>query len=114
MAVVLGVTTSARAQDTLFMVLPTYTSLAMPTGAQYTQTFANKALGSLMTKAVMPTFTHQDAHYYRQGEGGVFHRLAYAASRSVVTRAASGSLTLNLSEVAGTGAAAGQIGRAHV
>ena len=51
--------------------------------------------------------TGQDSRYYRRGEGGVFSRLAYAASRSVVTRTRSGGATFNIAEVTGTAAAAG-------
>jgi hypothetical protein len=76
-------------------------------GTRYATAFADNAIGNFMTTAVMPSLTHQDSRYYRRGEGGVFSRLAYAASRSVVTRTRSGAATFNISEVAGTAAAAG-------
>src|SRR5207237_3302320 len=69
--------------------------------------FADNAIGNFMTTAVVPSLTGEDSRYYRRGEGGLFSRLAYAASRSVVTRTRSGGATFNIAEVAGTAAAAG-------
>jgi hypothetical protein len=60
-----------------------------------------------MTTAVVPSLTNEDARYFRSGEGGLFRRMAYAASRSVVTRTRSGGSTFNVSEVGGNLAAAG-------
>jgi hypothetical protein len=73
---------------------------------RYATAFADNAIGNFMTTAIVPSLTHQDSRYYRRGEGGVFSRLAYAASRGVVTRTRSGRATFNISEVAGTAAAA--------
>jgi hypothetical protein len=74
--------------------------------ARFATAFADNAIGNFMTTAIVPSLTHQDSRYYRRGEGGVFGRLAYAASRGVVTRTRSGHATFNISEVAGTAAAA--------
>ena len=74
---------------------------------RYATAFADNAIGNFMTTAVMPSLTHQDPRYYRRGEGGVFGRIAYAASRSVVTRTASGRATFNLSEIGGNFVGAG-------
>ena len=76
-------------------------------GARYATAFADNAVGNFMSTAVVPSLTGEDSRYYRRGEGGVFSRLAYAASRSVVTRTRAGAATFNISEVAGTAAAAG-------
>lgn len=76
-------------------------------GQRYAVAFADNAIGNFMTTAIVPSLTHEDSRYYRRGEGGVLGRLAYAASRSVVTRTRSGAATFNISEVAGTAAAAG-------
>jgi len=75
--------------------------------ARYATAFTDNAIGNFMTTAVVPSLTGEDSRYYRRGEGGVFSRLAYAASRSVVTRTRTGAATFNISEVAGTAAAAG-------
>ena len=78
-----------------------------PYGERYATAFADNAIGNFLTTAIVPSLTHEDSRYYRRGEGGVFSRLAYAASRSVITRTRSGATTFNISEVAGTAAAAG-------
>lgn len=76
-------------------------------GVRYATAFADNAIGNFMTTAMVPSLTHEDSRYYRRGEGRVFSRLGYAASRSVVTRTRAGAPTFNLSEVTGTAAAAG-------
>jgi hypothetical protein len=78
-----------------------------PFAERYASAFADNAIGNFMTTAVVPSLTNEDSRYYRRADGGVFRRLAYAASRSVVTRTRSGAATFNISEVAGTAAAAG-------
>src|SRR5262249_22714278 len=60
-----------------------------------------------LTSAIVPSLTKQDSRYFRSGEGGVFRRIAYAASRSIVTRTRSGHGAFNISEVGGNLAAAG-------
>jgi hypothetical protein len=75
--------------------------------ARYATAFADNAIGNFLTTDVVPSWTNEDSRYYRRGEGGVFSRLGYAASRSVVTRTRAGRATFNVSEVAGTAAAAG-------
>src|SRR5438477_1116214 len=75
--------------------------------SRYAVAFADNTIGNFMTTALVPSLTNQDSRYYRRGEGSVFNRLAYAASRSLVTRTRSGAPTFNISEVAGTAAAAG-------
>jgi hypothetical protein len=86
----------ARAQEPLMLAAPASAIFETPSAAQYARTLTNKSISNLMTKAIMPSLTHEDPHYYRSGEGGVFSRMAYAAHRS-----------FTLSEVAGTAAAAG-------
>ena len=75
-------------------------------GARYATLFADNAVGNFMTTAVVPSLTSEDSRYYRRGEGGLLARLGYAASRSVITRTRSGASAFNISEVAGTAAAA--------
>ena len=75
--------------------------------ARYATAFADNSIGNFMTTAVMPSLLHQDSRYFRKGDGGVFSRLAYAASRSVVTRTRDGRAAFNISEIGGNFAAAG-------
>jgi hypothetical protein len=74
--------------------------------ARYSRAFADNAIGNFMTSAVVPSLTGEDSRYYRRGTGGVLSRLAYAASRSVVTRTRSGGTAFNISEIGGNAAAA--------
>jgi hypothetical protein len=74
---------------------------------RYSRAFADNAIGNFMTTAIVPSLTNEDSRYFRRGTGGVFSRLAYAASRSVVTRKRSGGARFNVSEIGGTAAAAG-------
>ena len=74
---------------------------------RYSRAFADNAIGNFMTSAVVPSLTGEDSRYYRRATGGVFSRLAYAASRSVVTRTRSGGATFNISEIGGNAVAAG-------
>jgi hypothetical protein len=73
---------------------------------RYLRSFADNALGNFMTTAVVPSVMNEDPRYFRSGQGGVFRRLAYAASRSVVARKRSGGSTFNVSEIGGNLAAA--------
>jgi len=74
---------------------------------RYMEAFADNSAGNFMTTAVVPSLTNQDPRYFRSGQGGTFRRIAYAASRSVVTRTRSGNAALNVSEFGGNLAAAG-------
>lgn len=74
---------------------------------RYSRAFADNAIGNFMTTAIVPSLTNEDSRYFRRGTGGVFSRLSYAASRSIVTRKRSGGATFNVSELGGTAAAAG-------
>jgi len=73
---------------------------------RYAMAFGDNTIGNFMTTAVMPTALHQDPRYYVLGHGSVFHRMGYAASRSVVTRGRSGGHEFNASEIGGNAMAA--------
>ena len=74
---------------------------------RYMRAFADNSVGNFMTTAVVPSLTNEDARYFRSGQGGLLRRVAYAASRSVVTRKWSGGSAFNVSEIGGNLAAAG-------
>jgi hypothetical protein len=73
---------------------------------RYATALADNSIGNFMTTAIVPSLTHQDSRYYRRAEGGVFSRVAYAASRSIVTRTREGRAAFNISEIGGNFAAA--------
>jgi hypothetical protein len=76
-------------------------------GDRYMRAFADNSIGNFMTTAVVPTLTNQDPRYFRSGEGGIFRRMAYAASRSAITRTRAGHAAFNISEIGGNLAGAG-------
>jgi hypothetical protein len=69
--------------------------------ARYATAFADNTTGNFLTTAVVPALTGQDPRYFELGSGGVLHRMAYAATRSVVTRSRSGAKEFNVSELGG-------------
>jgi len=56
---------------------------------------------------IVPVITREDTRYYTLGHGGFWRRTGYALSRAVITRGDSGREQFNISEVVGSGAAAG-------
>ncbi len=56
---------------------------------------------------IVPVLAHQDTRFYTLGRGSTLKRLGYAASRVVITRSDAGKEVFNVSEVLGSGAAAG-------
>lgn len=79
-------------------------------GASYEQRYAtalaDNSVGNFLTTAVVPLLARQDPRYFASGRGTLAHRLAYAASRTVVTRGRSGGAQFNVSEIGGNALAA--------
>jgi hypothetical protein len=71
-------------------------------GKRYGLAFADNTMCSLITTGLMPSLLKQDPRYYQGRATGFFSRLAYAASRSVVTKSRAGDPQFNLSEIGGT------------
>lgn len=69
--------------------------------------YADSGIGTLMTTSVFPTLLHQDPRYFQLDTGGTWHRAMYSMSRILVTRADSGELQFNYSEIVGNAVAAG-------
>ncbi|MEO8482755.1 MAG: hypothetical protein ABI634_11130 [Acidobacteriota bacterium] len=69
---------------------------------RYGAAFADNTVCSLVTTGLMPSLLKQDPRYYQGNRTGFFHRLAYAASRSAVTKSRTGERQFNLSELGGT------------
>lgn len=74
---------------------------------RYATSLADNSIGNFLTSAVLPSALHQDPRYFERGSGTVLGRVAYAASRSVITRTDSGRRQFNLSEIGGNAIAAG-------
>jgi hypothetical protein len=74
---------------------------------RYGAAFADGAIGNFMTEAILPSMLHQDARYFRLGQGGPWKRVGYAMSRTLVARSDAGKWQFNTSEIAGNAMAAG-------
>jgi len=61
-----------------------------------TQLLSNEA-SSLFTRWLFPTLLHQDPRYFPSRQTNVFDRMAYAASRAVITRSDNGNNVFNSS-----------------
>lgn len=76
-------------------------------GLRYASDFGDQLIGNFMVGAVLPSVFRQDPRYFQSGKGSFWHRAAYALSRIIITRGDSGRTQFNVSEIAGTGIAAG-------
>lgn len=70
----------------------------------YWRGYLDKTDGNYWVDAIMPTIVHQDERYYAKGEGGIFKRSIYAASRELITPNYHGKNSFNISEILGRGA----------
>jgi hypothetical protein len=73
---------------------------------RYMTSLADNSIGNYLTTAVMPLAMGQDPRYFESGKGSLPRRVAYAASRSVITRGKSGRSQFNVSEIGGNALAA--------
>jgi hypothetical protein len=76
-------------------------------GRRFALTFADCTVENFMAGAILPSLFHQDPRFYRSGEGTVWRRTGYAASRVFITRGDSGREQFNFSEILGSALAAG-------
>jgi hypothetical protein len=74
-------------------------------GRRVGTSYADQAIGNMMTEAIFPSFLHEDPRYFRRGYGGKWSRTFYAASRVFVTRTDAGNWRFNYSEVLGNATA---------
>jgi hypothetical protein len=86
---------------------PSYGQGAAGYGKRYVVAFADRTIQSFMTGAILPSILRQDPRYYQLGKGGLWRRTAYGASRILITRADSGRIQFNYSEVFGSALAGG-------
>jgi hypothetical protein len=73
-------------------------------GDYYARGFADQVIGSYVTEAILPGLFHEDPRFFRIGTGSFVHRVAYAASRTFVTRGDNGKNRFFASEVLGNAA----------
>jgi hypothetical protein len=85
---------------------PSFGQGASGYGIYYAHTVADNTVENYIVEAFVPAITKEDPRYYTLGRGGFFKRSGYALSRVFITRNDAGNDTLNISEIAGAGAAA--------
>jgi hypothetical protein len=71
--------------------------------AYYWRGWLDKSDGAYWVDFIMPSIVHQDERYYAKGEGSVWKRSMYAATRVVITPNLHGQNGFNTSEVVGRG-----------
>ncbi|MGB7267194.1 MAG: hypothetical protein WBC92_16885 [Terracidiphilus sp.] len=71
--------------------------------AYYWRGYLDKTDGNYWVDWAMPTVFHQDERYYAMGEGGIWKRGVYAASRELITPNYHGRDSFNASEILGRG-----------
>jgi hypothetical protein len=70
-------------------------------GRYYWRGFLDKADGNYLVIFALPTLLHEDERYYARGEGGIWKRGIYAASRVFITPNYHGQDTFNGAEIFG-------------
>ena len=77
-------------------------------GERFAAQEGDQFTGSYLIYGILPTVLHQDPRYFRKGRGAALSRIAYAASRVLISRTDSGRGTFNASQVFG------QLGQAGI
>ena len=72
---------------------------------RYVTSYADQAIGNILTEGFFPAVLHEDTRYFRKGQGRKWGRVGYAASRVIVNRNDKGDWTFNASEWLGNGTA---------
>lgn len=74
---------------------------------RFAASYADQAIGNMMTEAIVPALLHEDPRYFRIGAAGgsKWHRVGYAVTRVMVVRTDKGKWDFNYSEWLGNGAA---------
>jgi len=68
---------------------------------RFATSYADQAVGNLMTEALMPTLFHEDPRYFRLGEGTRWHRTFYALTRVMISKTDTGKWSFNYAEWVG-------------
>jgi hypothetical protein len=68
---------------------------------RYATSYADQAMGNMMTEGIMPALLREDPRYFRKAHGSTRSRLAYSITRIFVTRTDAGGERFNFSEVVG-------------
>jgi hypothetical protein len=74
-------------------------------GRRLGTSYADQAIGNMMTEAMYSSLLHEDPRYFRRGRGSIGSRTWYALTRVMVTRTDSGGRRFNFSEWMGNATA---------
>ena len=74
-------------------------------GHRLATSYADQAMGNMLTEGVFPVLLHEDPRYFRRGTGSVPSRALYALTRVIVTHKDSGGVRFNYSEWIGNAGA---------
>lgn len=96
---ILGAIMGGEAQ--LTKSTPSFGQGASASGKYFGASFSDFVMGNYMTEAIFPTLFHQDPRYFRRGTGSAWRRLGSAVGQIFWTRADSGRMQFNFSEIAG-------------
>jgi len=80
---------------------PSFGQGAAGFGRRFGTSYADQAIGNMMTEGIFPSLLHEDPRYFRRGHGSTWSRTFYAATRVFVTRTDAGNWRFNFSEVLG-------------
>jgi hypothetical protein len=83
---------------------PSFGQGAQASAKYFAASYSDFVIGNYMTEAVFPTLMHQDPRYFRRETGNGWSRLGSAVGQLFWTRADSGRMQLNISEIAGASA----------
>jgi hypothetical protein len=91
--------------DQLHNSTPAFGQGAAGFARRFGTSYADQAIGNMMTEGLFPTLLHEDPRYFRRGTGSKWSRAYYAATRVFVTHTDAGNLRFNYSEVLGNATA---------
>ncbi len=74
---------------------------------RYGAVFADGAISTYISEAILPAMLHEDPRFFRLGEGTKWHRVGYALTRVLVTKTDADTWRFNNSEIFGNLIAAG-------
>jgi len=72
---------------------------------RYGTSYADNAIGNLLSEGFFPAILHEDTRYFRKGQGRKWGRAGYAASRVLINRTDKGKWDFNYSEWLGNASA---------
>ena len=79
---------------------PSFGQGAKGYGHRWITSYADQAIGNMLTEGVYPVLLHEDPRYFRRGTGSTWRRLGYAVTRVVVTQRDGGGSRFNAFGVA--------------